>query len=238
MNIPMTPQAWKLARWAALVLAGVATLRIAQCDAVRHAEAEARVAAADTATAVAKRAADSIDHIRVKETAALHDTLAAVAAHAESMQRAVDRARELDRAITITREPERKAMMVMRVQQEAAPAPASGDTTAYDRVTRAGDPASYRVPRFMSTLVAAQRMAIDSQATQLVRVNNALDLALRTIATDSGAFRARDTEIANLRVAEATLKRERSPLLGFKAGLALGATGTLLAAVLLSHLGK
>lgn len=236
MNIPMTPTTWKIARYAAIVLLGALGLRVAQCDAVRHAEAEARVKTADSATAVAKRSADSIDHVRTTETSALRDSLAHVAASAASTQRAVDRARELDRAITITREPDRKARIVM--QQEAAPPVPMGDTTAYDRVTRAGDPASYRVPRFLSTLIAAQRTAIDSQATQLARTSNALDLALRTIATDSGALRARDTEITNLRIAEETLKRERSPFLGFKAGLALGATGTLLVGILASHVGK
>ncbi len=188
-----------------------------------------------------QKKSDSIDRAKALEVTALRDTINAIDADRTRLKAIVAHVQTEFNGIHVSTgnvHPPRGSVPVSPVDSSAR----FEDTTTYVSVTRDNDPHPYVIPRFISSLLSNQHAALDSLGRFADRLDGALKRALGVIASDSAGLRARDSVIANTRVAEMVAKSKTAPWCGFKCGVAVGATGTVLvvgaAALLVSHAPK
>jgi hypothetical protein len=237
MNLPMNATAWKAARWAAMLVLLVVVVRVIQCGAASRQSKDDQIKAAEGNAAMWQRKSDSIDKAKAAEVAALRDTMTALDADRTRLKAITAHVQhEFTNVHVGTNVPAPRGPVSVTPLDSSA---RFEDTAAYVSVTRDNDPHPYVIPRFISSLLSNQHAVIDSLTRFADRVDGALRQSFGVIASDSAGIRARDSVIANTRVAEMVAKSRSAPWCGFKCGVLVGATGTVLvvgtAALLVSH---
>lgn len=173
----------RLLGWAVVLVALAATWQLLTADDAGDAERQAAQERQAQRTDEAWRRIRADRRRRDRRQQALQDSLAALARSAAAVARARARAEAARGAIAIGGD---------------TAAAASGDTTRYVQVTRAGDVVTHAAPAFYVAAFELQVIALDSASRQLQRMTAAATQALAVTVLDESIFAGYDELVASL----------------------------------------
>jgi hypothetical protein len=218
---------WKILRWIGLIVGALVVLKMAQCGAAKYQEQTDQINAAKKNADHWKAMADTSDSTGARKAREFELSLDSIA-------------KTKAKVVIITHRTDSSAHTIQVLGPASPPTPSGAvpldstseaDTTSYDRILQTTTGKTFVIPRFITAQLASYAQSMAALGNLNEQNESALRKAQAIIRQDTIGMRARDSVIANLRIAEATAEARGAPRFGFKTGTLVGALGTLVVVV-------